>query len=531
MHFFLRDGGVHNVNNFPLLRSALFHFNWSYNFWTLIMKFLIFVLLLLFSIQSFAINGDPYLLERTVRTYQAQEEFARNKKVYVESVRKIRENAPIPDSVKQNAKNLVERSIAVDKPTSQKMGQSYLQRLKGLSKLTGPALAGTLATTALLESVGWVMDDGILVKYKEKEEEDLKGEFYWPSYDKKFADPMSAFNYWKSKNTTRGEITVKSLSYKNNGNTAVVDYTYFMLPKRPTDITPSEATQGFNREKNPNYDPTPQDKEKVKLTAEQAGSAMLGEGYRDPVDSTRNKEINKGIWTGVASAYEPDPSDIGNELPDQMDDRAKKSKPTSDGKPAPFADPKYDDLSPENPPLENDRWWPQDGNEATGDITQDKDEDGNPTGDSSVSLEFPVFCTWASRMCEWADDWISSDKVYKDHMTQTEEHQSQEKSFWDKVTDFFKFFTEKDDHDDEETEVEIIDDKPPTLNKDLFQASGQCPPDFIYPFPLPFGGSYNVTYSYATACIWFSKLYYVVLLVSSIIGLKIVTGVDGNKDG
>lgn len=473
------------------------------------------ILFILFSVNVYAINGDPYLLERTVKTYQAQEEFARNKKVYVESVRKIRENAPIPDSVKQNAKNLVERSIAVDKPTAQKMGQSFLQRLKGVGKLTGPALVGTVAVQGLLEAVGWVMEDGTYVKYKPIDEDipNCSSSIQYTVDDldvgnKRACTVMGAGKIYCDAKISAG-VYSKCTVTGFMSEYALYDYSW----KNDSKVSSSSVkTKKIIVEE--------QESEKVVLTATLAGTAILGEGYSDPVDSTKNKEINKGIWTGVAGFYEHDPSGVGNELPDQMDDRAKKSKPTSDGKPAPFADPKYDDLSPENPPLENDRWWPQDGDEATGDITQDKDEDGNPTGDSSVSLQFPVFCTWASRMCQWADDWVTSDKTYKDHI-------KEEKTFWETIKGWFDWTKEEPTEPKEEPtkpEEEKDNDLLNQMQSVDFGGSSYCPQDIKVPVSFSGLGSSSLTISYQPFCALASQIRPMVIMLAWILGAYIVTG-------
>lgn len=149
-----------------------------------------------------------------------------------------------------------------------------------------------------------------------------------------------------------------------------------------------------------------------------------------------------------------------------------------------------------------------------------------------ISLEFPVFCGWAPIVCEAAQKTLTFPNTLVEWWeTANDKAQNWAKSISEAWVSAKDWATSEKQKDNEPTEVDVLQDTLPDLNKDLFKASGQCPPDFTYPFPLPLGGSFTVTYSYATACFWFSKLYYVVVLVASIIGLKIVTGVDGNKDG
>jgi len=147
------------------------------------------------------------------------------------------------------------------------------------------------------------------------------------------------------------------------------------------------------------------------------------------------------------------------------------------------------------------------------------------TGTTDLALQFPVFCNWTPTICRAADVVINFPNKLEDWYNESV------KSISDAYTAIKEWATTEKDKNQDDTEIEILDDAVPNLDKGLFQASGQCPPDFSYAFPLPLGGSYNITYSYSTACNWFSKIYYVVILVASIIGLKIVTGADGNKDG
>ncbi|MFE8305941.1 hypothetical protein V4C87_18465, partial [Acinetobacter baumannii] len=133
-------------------------------------------------------------------------------------------------------------------------------------------------------------------------------------------------------------------------------------------------------------------------------------GYNDPVDDTYNKNINTGDYTSVREAYEADPSGVGNEPNNDLLDRAKHATPTSDGKPAPYGDPRYTNVLKDEKDSSNDRVWNDDGSQAT--TEPKKDEDGNPTGESTTT--FPVFCDWAHVVCDWYDDWKKTDDWMKE---------------------------------------------------------------------------------------------------------------------
>ena len=95
---------------------------------------------------------------------------------------------------------------------------------------------------------------------------------------------------------------------------------------------------------------------------------MLGTGYKDPDPNFDNDTVNTGEWTGVEDAYREDPSGIGNELNDSLEDKAERAKPTPDNKPAPIGDSRYDkDPTSDN---DNDRSWEEDVNEGKTENTE-----------------------------------------------------------------------------------------------------------------------------------------------------------------
>ncbi len=103
------------------------------------------------------------------------------------------------------------------------------------------------------------------------------------------------------------------------------------------------------------------------------------------------------------------------------------------------------------------------GSEASSDTdTQNKDKDGNNTGSSNSTSNFqlPAFCDWAADNCEWHQE----DK----------KHQADQKTFWDKVTDWFSWTKDESDLPDrDDTDLNITTDfeeKTVTLN-----VSAQCP--------------------------------------------------------
>jgi len=149
--------------------------------------------------------------------------------------------------------------------------------------------------------------------------------------------------------------------------------------------------------------------------------------------------------------------------------------------------------------------------------TSTKTETSTQTKPKPETTELPAFCEYAATLCTW--------------MNRDTEHKADEKSLWEKITEWFDWTKEEPDHKDEDTEVDVSEMEIPDVKTNLFNASGQCPPDFSYPFPLPTGGTYNITYSYLGVCEWFGKLYYINVTCGWIAAYMIVVGRGEKKNG
>lgn len=488
---------------------------------------------------SFAADPDEYTLQRTIQIGDGKNAYG--KKAYGKSARAVMEEVPIKGTTQTEVRELIKRSIAADKPTATKVGSSMLKRI-----YSPQAIVGTAAVTGLLAAIGWVMENGVYVKKV-------------PDSDPNDPNNVSYSHLWRFTGTAtltqnpsnlsctnftlpydqaiqRSQYCLRNMSVKEPTKTGIEIVSSIKINVWRSHINTNfpDAKMEFplNRIPNPNYDPVKPPKT-VPLTAALLGAAMLGKGYKDPDPNFNNDTVNTDKYTSVKETYEKDPSGVGNERSDEMDDKLKNAKPTDDGKPSYVGHPKYDDkpLS-DNRDDTSDRSWDEKGDESTGDIKDEKDpETDESTGNQSITIKFPLFCSWASKMCLWYDDWKASDKIYKEHMTKTEDHQASEKSFWATVKDWFDWTKKEEQPENDDTEVDLINEALPDVNTSILNASGQCPPDFSYPFPLPMGGTFTISYSYATACYWFSKLYYIVVSVAWIIAFRIVTSTNtGNSE-
>lgn len=464
------------------------------------MKYLLLILITIFSIQSYAVELPP----NNSWSWKHHEKMREKARLKAMLVKQINESG--------SSKTIT--AIVETRPTASKVGGAMLKRVTSAKGNVYAAL-GSYAVIELIEAIGWVMEDGTYVKYIDKD---------YPYYAGDFNDPVA---YGNTKKSTCDNYA-SYYSKKNNGSfSGTLQESSCYLTNNETG---NSAGWTYIRE-NSNYNPDDPNanKEKVPLTPEILGAAMLGTGYKDPDPKFDNSTVNNDQWTAVPEAYTPDDSGIGNELANELEDKADDAPQTPDKKPSSFTDPKYQNDLISNDKANDRSWDSGDGTEGSTDSTQTTNPDGTTTNTGSFKL--PAFCDWAMTMCQWYKDWTSSDQVYKDHMTKTEEHQTEEKTFWEDVKDFFTFFTEEDNKDNEDTEVDIEEEDAPQLDTNILNASGECPPDFSYPFPLPLGGTYTITYSYATACYWFSKLYYIVVTVASLISIRIVSGTEGKSNG
>ena len=470
------------------------------------MKNLLF-LFILFSCQfTFAADDGDWWIERQISISKGQDGWAR---VNGTSARIIRENASISSKDKATAEALIRRSVAVDIPTASKVGTPMMARIKAYAKVPGVQMIGVAAVMGLIEGIGWVMEEGTYVKHIKSDDT---------------IDPTYSYQCLGSTNNSISKSLVPcAQSYATDNNLTFISCgsfkptTSYQYPSC-TFRYPQGNYSGFVVATTV-YDPKePEPDQTVPLTPALLGAAMLGQGYTDPDPNFNNASVNTGKDTGVKEVYEHDPSGVGNEVAEDMDYNLRNAPHTPYGQTAPYPTPGYDSvpLSPGDDSA--NRSWTEDGGTASGESTPQKDPvTGEDTGGQSISLQFPLFCSWASKMCQWYDDWKESDQVYKDHMTKTEEHQTEEKSFWS--------WFQKDDVPNNEKDLEVEDDNQlPQLSTDTFNFGGMCPADINLPIPDPFGHSNNLTLSFQTFCLWLTKLNPWIDVLGWIIAITILTG-------
>ena len=395
-------------------------------------------------------------------------------------------------------------------PTATKVGSAMIKRIHSPLGVVGVA-----GVTSLLNGIGWVMEDGIYVKkIPANDNPDYDPNYIWrtntllqTSADTPQESCELAYSIY-SRPTSNN--TYKELNQDEAGR--------FYCPSPQFGLTSRGASVA--RYPNPNPPEEPELKT-VPLTGALLGAAMMGEGYQDPDPNFDNDRVNTGDWTGVEDAYKEDPSGIGNELNDSLEDKAERAKPTPDNEPAPIGHPDYDrDLTGEGDDS-NDRSWGEDGNEGKTENTEKTDpETGDKTSEGKFTL--PKFCDWAFTVCEWYEDWQSSDQELHKHLDETSSHQSQEKSFWQTVKDWFDWTKEDTPLPEPDNEIPEIVPEIGQLDTSTFQAVAGCPA----PIQIAASGPIQAfTISYEPICQFASKWSFVAPLIGFLSGAMIVIGV------
>lgn len=355
--------------------------------------------------------------------------------------------------VVKNGSSVTLEAVVRETVRREAVGKVLLSRILG----GGIAIAGI---TALIEGVGWVMENGQYVKYKDVDPDLPDKEYVWCTYQKCFATSQEAFDYWVTKDTNYVQHKVTGIRLTNNMTTAWYDHT----KKRPSDLSKQlTGTAGFNKTENPKYDPTKDpERQRIVLTDALTGDLAVGD-YTDPVDSSKDKKDR--VWTGVESAYQNDPNGIGNDLSDALDDKMDNAPETP--------------TKPDTPPQTDGEGqkYPTDQDKGTdGKTDQDVDpETGQPTGQGSFTL--PAWCLWAADNCEWHKEDKAHQTQEKTVWQDEKKHRDDQKTFWQTVKDWFDWTKEEPEQDtDTEVDVEQPEEFDTSIfTKDRFQVSRQCP--------------------------------------------------------
>lgn len=400
------------------------------------MKKILVVFLLFFSCQVFAVDWP--------------DDKPRNWWYYEQ----LREEQRLKVHLKKQINNLGSsktiEAVVETKPTASKVGGSMMKRV---ASSAGGKMIGVVAVVELIEAIGWVMDEGSKTYVKKIPE---GGDFVCEG--KAGPTPLAACQAVVDSENNRFGYTPDHQYHEKiegqysqepqpNGTYSFTFCSSWKLVENTCQFKRLTAYGRYTGEKD------------VPLTAPLLGAAMLGKGYKDPDPNFNNDQVNTDNWTGVPEAYTPDPSGVGNELADALEDKADRAPKTPDGKAAPIGDPKYQNPLDDNDDA-NDRQW--DGEEGTEGKTENTEKEDPVTGEvtNTGTFQLPKFCDWAMTVCDWYEGWKKTDLKVNRHIDDTKQHQTEEKGFWQSVKDWFDWTKEEPQLEDEPLEIqetEIID--------------------------------------------------------------------------
>lgn len=370
----------------------------------------------LFSQNAHASDQGDWWLQRNVTIGDGLNEHRR-----INVTSRTAYDAPITKDGITKMERLFKNVVVEDVPSKQKLGKTLLSRAKAYKGGLAGVLGGA-AITGMIEAVGWVMEDGTYVKYKNPEPNTdcgIDGENctellnIWYSTNRTdlgtYSSAEQAANAYFNKNTSPPPQEVKDLKCTL---TTITSATCSASIKNAYGYWVGTLSTDVKQKTNPKYSGE-KEKERIMITDEDVGGIASGD-YKDPVNPVYDI-TDKKYKTPVIDAYQHDPNGIGDELANEIDDRIKNAPPTSDGKPAPVGDSRYS-TAPQSDTTTNDRSWTEEtdttGEGTTTPVTDP--ETGEATGQQSISFKFPEFCQWAFKVCDWYDEWKKTDQWMKE---------------------------------------------------------------------------------------------------------------------
>ena len=141
--------------------------------------------------------------------------------------------------------------------------------------------------------------------------------------------------------------------------------------------------------------------------------------------------------------------------------------------------------------------------------TSTKTETSTQTKPKPETSELPAFCEYAATLCTW--------------MNRDTEHKADEKSLWEKITDWFDWTKENEELPDDNETPEIKELEIDDLDTGTFKATAGCPAPIQV--PVDFGKGGNVEISYEPVCQFAEKWSFVAPLIGFLSGAMIIVGV------
>lgn len=310
------------------------------------------------------------------------------------------------------------------------------------------------AISALIEGVGWVIDHGSQVVKKPKEINPADPNYQYKSiftgklYDTAEQLVKAEYHYlfpqpeWVYKRT-----------YVNPNGTIVGQYYY-----PPTNYT----DQYHFGERVLRVEPLPEP-EFIPVSDSELGNEILGNGTNSQPSSdiiTDAYSPNNPVQDAPAPQQTLDALENANPEPE--------TEPTGDSKPKPNVD-------------------------TDGDGEPDAYDPAQP--DQGTEFQLPNFCSWAPAVCDFFTVQKADNKDIKKNQREQIE---QDKTFFQKVSDWFDWSQADDDLPDNES-PEIVEHVTPDLKEDAISWGAACPTDVSIPISMQ-GVSSTLVFSWSPWC-------------------------------
>lgn len=395
--------------------------------------------------------------------------------------------------------NTYDRAKNVVDVTARKVGQTAAN--SSVYKVQVPVNAATLgssvksmlgmglavaAITALVEGVGWIIENGVVKKLAPNSNADSNPQYYWISQASSVEyAPSLSVACPKHSNFGGGKGSdLVSIDYERP-DFVYCNYRSTEYPDLPNMNSRLFAARINNPNHNPDITPT-----YVPVSDTELGNEVLGKGTEPNSNPNPTPDI-------ISDAYNPNhPTEGGQEADTALD----------------VAPPQ-----PETPPKGDTK--PKPNVDTDGDGVPDTYDPEKPN--VGEEFELPAFCSWAVTVCTWYTQ-------YKEDSKKTDKHrEEQEKPFFEKVKDWFDW-TQKD-RENTDDQIDISTPTQPDIDTNI-NFNSSCPAPITLASFSYHGSSQNWQVDFSQLCDSFSTFVKpVVIAMGAFSAVLIVSGVRTNE--
>lgn len=359
---------------------------------------------------------------------------------------------------------------------------------KAIGVSAAGAFLGSAALQLLIEGIGWAMGDGGKIIKKETASNTCNSDGSNCTYSQ-YIYTVSSYSGTQttvgtSYSHTSATTLCSSLNRTTNNDSTTYSTSTFIQDSGNRQFyclaTMKAGNQSyvlsFDRSPNENYDAS----STIPTSNSPVTTTELQEAVKSYIDSNPSSQIANDLNVAAYShdAANDDSSSLASENANAMQSSLNNAASSATGTASNTSTDKAG-----NP--QNVTSTVKSGAEATGEATT-TNPDGSQSG-SSMSMQFPAFCDWASVVCDFID-WVKDDSQLP-----------------------------------EEEPPEVKEIELPKLNTNTFRGTPGCPQPIVVPVTIGTQGTTEI--SYEPICQFASKWSFVAPLIGFLSGALIVIGV------